>query len=48
MEMFGKISRLKYHLAKIPGHDVDIFPPSTLEIVHIANQSILDIARKRY
>jgi hypothetical protein len=47
MEMFSRISHLKYHLAKIPRHEVDIFPASTPEIVHIANQSILDIARKR-
>jgi hypothetical protein len=47
MEIFGRINRLKYHLTKIPGHEVDICLASTLEIVHIANQSILDIARKR-
>jgi hypothetical protein len=42
--MFGKINRLKYHVAKIPGHAVDICLASTPEVVHIANQSILDIA----
>jgi hypothetical protein len=47
MEMFGGISGLKYHLFKILGHEVDICPASTLEVVHIANQLILDIARKR-
>jgi hypothetical protein len=47
MEMFGGISRLKYHLAKIPGNEVGICPTSALEIVHIANQSIFDIIGKR-
>jgi hypothetical protein len=47
MEMFGGISRLKYHLAKIPGNEVGICPASTPEIVHIANQSIFDMNRKR-
>jgi hypothetical protein len=47
MEMFGGISRLKYHLAKILGNEVGIFPASTPEIVHIANQSIFDMNRKR-
>jgi hypothetical protein len=47
MEMFGGISHLKYHLAKISGNEVGIFPASTLEIVHIANQSIFAMGRKR-
>jgi hypothetical protein len=47
MEMFGGINHLKYHLAKIPGHEVDIFPAATPDVVHIAKNSILDIARKR-
>jgi hypothetical protein len=46
-EIFGRMNRLKYHLDKIPGHDVNICPLSSLEIIHIANKSILDIARKR-
>jgi hypothetical protein len=36
MEMFGGINCLKYHLAKIVGNEVGIFPTFTLEIVHIA------------
>jgi hypothetical protein len=47
MEMFGGISRLKYHLAKIPGNEVEIRSASTPEIVHIANQSIFAMSRKR-
>ena len=46
MEMFGGISHLKYHLAKISGNEVGIFPTSTLEIVHIANQSIFATGRR--
>jgi hypothetical protein len=38
---------LKYHLAKIPGFDVDPCLKSTPEIVHIANQSLIDMANKR-
>jgi hypothetical protein len=45
MEMFGKISCLKYHLAKILGNEVGICPISTPEIVHIANQSIFYMNR---
>jgi hypothetical protein len=47
MEMFGGINHLKYHLAKIPGNEVGICTASTLEIVHIANQSIFNMNRKR-
>jgi hypothetical protein len=47
MQKFGRINHLKYHLAKIRGHEVDIFPASTPEVVHVANQSIFYIARKR-
>jgi hypothetical protein len=46
-KIFAGISRLKYHLAKIPGFDVDPCPKSTPEIVHIANQSLIDMANKR-
>ena len=38
---------MKYHLAKIPGHGVDIWSTSTPKIVHFSNQSILDMIRKR-
>ena len=47
MEIFGGITCLKYHLAKIPGHDVHIFPRATLDIVLIAKNSILDTTRKK-
>jgi hypothetical protein len=43
MRMMGRITRLKYHLAKIPGHEVDICPKSTPEIMHIANKALEDI-----
>jgi hypothetical protein len=36
VNMSGGICRLKYHLAKILGHDVGICPESTLEIMRIA------------
>jgi hypothetical protein len=29
LEMFGRISHFKYHLAKILEHEVDIFPAAT-------------------
>ena len=44
---YAGISRLKYHLAKIPGFDVDPCPESSPEIVRIANQSLIDMANKR-
>jgi len=47
MEMFGGINCLKYHLAKILGHEVNIFHAAPPNVVHIAKNSILDIARKR-
>jgi hypothetical protein len=46
MEMFGGIRNLKYHLAKILGNEVGIFPASTPEIVHIENQSIFVMGRR--
>ena len=38
---------MKYHLAKIVGHEVDVCPAVTPEVIRIANQSILDMAKKR-
>jgi hypothetical protein len=38
--MFGDISYLKYHLAKIPRIEVGIFPTSTPKIVHIETLQI--------
>jgi hypothetical protein len=47
MEIFGGISRLKYHVAKIPGNDVDICKASTPNLVHIVNQSTFEMNKKR-
>ena len=38
---------MKYHLAKIVGYEVDVCPVVTPEVMHIANQSILDMAKMR-
>ena len=38
---------MKYHLAKLVGHEVDVCAVVTPEVMHIANQSILDMAKKR-
>jgi hypothetical protein len=46
-EMSGGINCLKYHLAKIPGHEVEICPVVTPDVVLIAKNSILDITRKK-
>jgi hypothetical protein len=43
VRMMGGITWLKYHLARIPGHEVDICPNSTLEIMHIANKALEDM-----
>jgi hypothetical protein len=40
MNMLGGICRLKYHLAKIPGHDVGVCSNTTLEIMRIAVDSL--------
>ena len=45
-DICGGISRWKYHLAKVVGHEVDVCPVVTLEAMHIANHSLLDMARK--
>jgi hypothetical protein len=42
-KIYAGISCLKYHLAKIPGFDVDACPKSISKIVHIANQSLIGI-----
>jgi hypothetical protein len=44
---YAGISRLKYHLAKIPGFDVEACPKSSPKIMCIANQSLIDMANKR-
>ena len=39
-EMTGGITRLKYHLAQIPGHEVGICPHATPEIIQIATKAV--------
>ena len=46
-EIFGGVNHLKYHLAKISGYDVDACLKTTLKIMHVVNQSLLDLAKKR-
>jgi hypothetical protein len=43
----GGISRLKYHLARIPGFDVDACDKTNPKLMRIANQAIIDMANKR-
>jgi hypothetical protein len=38
--MSGGICRLKYHLAKIPEHDVDVCPNTNPKIMRIAFDSL--------
>jgi hypothetical protein len=47
MRMMGGIGRLKYHLAKILGHEVGIYPKSTPKIMHIANKALDDMGIDR-
>jgi hypothetical protein len=47
VRMMGGITRLKYHLARIPGHEVDICPNLTPEIMHIANKALEDLGLTR-
>ena len=46
-EINGVINRLKYLLAIILGHEMEICPRSSLEVVHIANELVLDIGKKK-
>jgi hypothetical protein len=41
--MYGGINRLQYHLAKIQGDEVEVFPLVTPDVVLIAKNLILDI-----
>ena len=45
--MIRKVSWLKYHLAKILGHDVGICGESTLEIMQVSHDSIYEEDRQR-
>jgi hypothetical protein len=47
VRMMGGITRLKYHLARIPGHEVEICPKSTPEIMHIANKALEELGLTR-
>ena len=47
LRMMGGITRLKYHLARIPGHEVDICPNSTAKIMHIANKALEELGLTR-
>jgi hypothetical protein len=40
VNMSGGICRLKYHLAKIPGHDIEVCGNTTPEIIRIAFDSL--------
>jgi hypothetical protein len=46
-KMSGGICRLKYHLAKMPGHDVDVCPKTNTEIMRIAFDSLEAKDRKK-
>ena len=46
-EMTGGISRLKYHLAQLAEHEVDICKNSTPEIVHKAKLAIEGIGKRK-
>ena len=45
--MTGGISKLKYHLAKLPGHDVGLCSVVTPEIMRMAHDAIHSKDRKR-
>ena len=46
-DICGGIGRLKYYLAKVVGHEVDVCHVVTPKVMRIANQCLLDMARKR-
>ena len=45
--IYGGISSLKYHLAKIVEHEMEVCPTITLEVMCLENKSLLDVARNR-
>jgi hypothetical protein len=47
VRMMGGITRLKYHLARISGHEVEICKNSTPEIMHIANKALEELGLTR-
>jgi hypothetical protein len=46
-DMMGGITQLKYHLAQISGHEVGICPKIRPKIIHIANESLVDMGISR-
>jgi hypothetical protein len=46
--MNGGVYKLKYHLAKIPGNEVEICPISGPELVAKATKAIEEYAKKKY
>ena len=46
-EMARGISRLKYHLAQLAGHEVDICKNSTPKIIHRAKLAIEGIGKRK-
>jgi hypothetical protein len=47
MRMMGGVTQMKYHLAKIPRHEVDICPNSSPKIMCIANKALEDMGLAR-
>ena len=45
--MTGGVNRLKYHLAKLPGHDVSLCTGVTPEIMRAAHDAIHEKMRKK-
>jgi ribosome-binding protein aMBF1 (putative translation factor) len=45
--MFGGVYRLKYHLAKIPGNEVEICPESSEELVAKATKAIEEYSKTK-
>jgi hypothetical protein len=45
--MSGGICRLKYHLAKIPGHDIEVCGNTTPKIMRIAFDSLEAKGKKK-
>ena len=46
-EIYGGISCLKYNLIKIVEHEAKVCSTVTLDVMHIANKSVLQITRNR-
>jgi hypothetical protein len=46
-KMFGGINRLKYHLAKIPGNEIEICPKSSEELVARATKALEEFSANK-